>query len=56
MTEPTKPLLPLDGDSTEWWAKRQRQELAGWDFTEYGDPQNRTGTCFYCDRMYGCEC
>ena len=44
------------GTGSTGWTEADKDALWGWDFTEYGDPQNRTGACFFCDRMYACEC
>ncbi len=43
-------------DYETWKKDRDLRALEGFDFTEYGDPQNRTGECFFCGRMYACEC
>jgi len=52
----SEPLMDPTIDHETWWKNQDKRGLEGLDFTEYGDPQNRTGTCLVCDRMYACEC
>jgi len=52
----TDPIIDPTIDHETWWKKREKALLERDDFTEYGDPELRTGECFFCGRMYACEC